>query len=350
MRRRSGARHRRSIAILAAACLLVAATPEDETVSRTLWLMGTRAHVEVRAPTRQAASRASEDAVRAMADVESLLSTWREDSELARLNRMPAGAPARPVPAVAAWLREAAHLSRRTERAFDPTVGALVDAWDLRGEGRIPSETELDAAIASSGSSALHIDPGSGAVTRLRGAAWMDAGAFGKGAALRAARDRLADAGITRASLELGGQVVVVGPTAARVSVAHPVHRDRAVRQLRVADASVATSGQSERGFDLDGERFGHVLDPRTGRPVPAWGSVTVVSPDPLEADVLSTALYVMGPVEGLRWATEEGVAALFLHGTGRGGLVERTTPALAPWLEGSGSAALHLDRASSRP
>lgn len=302
-------------------------------VERTVWLMGTRARVEVDAGSRDRAVAASEAAVEAMSRVEDLLSTWRGDTDLASLNRSELHVPSHPHADVAGWLREMAGLTRRTGGAVHPAVGALVDAWDLRGDGRIPTEDERRSALQASGPRGIHVDPATGAVTRHSAEAWIDAGAFGKGAALRVARDRLEETGVSRAVIDLGGQLLHVGPEPATFTVAHPTDRDRPVAQVRIRDASVATSGQSERGFDIDGVRYGHILDPRDGRPVRAWGSVTVVSADPLEADALSTALYVMGPVAGYEWATDEGIAALFLEDT-EAGVVEHGTHALEQHLE----------------
>ena len=308
------------------------ATRSTHRVERTVWLMGTRARVEIEAESRAQAVTASEAVVEAMARVEDLLSTWRGDTDLARINGSELHVPARPDAEVAGWLRETAHLARRTGGAVHPGVGALVDAWDLRGDGRLPTESERTAALEASGPRGILIDGATGSVTRHSDDAWIDAGAFGKGAALRVARDRLPETGVSRAVIDLGGQLLHVGSEPTMFTVAHPTDRDRPVARLRIRDASVATSGQSERGFDIDGVRYGHIVDPRDGRPVRAWGSVTVVSSDPLEADALSTALFVMGPVAGYEWATGEGIAALFLEDT-EAGLMKRGTPALEQHL-----------------
>jgi thiamine biosynthesis lipoprotein len=147
-------------------------------------------------------------------------------------------------------------------------------------------------------------------VTRTAEGAWLDTGGFGKGAALRAAAAALAGAGIRDAALNFGGQLLVVGRDADGtpwpVPVAHPSARTRPAALLWASGRSVSTSSQSERP--------GHILDPRTGRPVPAWGSVTVVAKDPAVADMLSTALFVMGPEAGLAWARgRTDVGVLFL-------------------------------------
>lgn len=114
---------------------------------------------------------------------------------------------------------------------------------------------------------------------------------------------------------------MVLGPPewSVDVAVAHPIHRaSPAVTLTLHGGHSVATSGNSERGITVDGRRLGHLLDPRTGLPAPDWGSVSVVSADPLVADILSTALYVMGPEAGLAWAEQrDDVGVLFLVSDG---------------------------------
>jgi thiamine biosynthesis lipoprotein len=304
------------------------ASGQTERVERTAWLMGTRARIEVEAPSRRAAVSASEAALRALTAAEARLSTWRDDSELSRLNRTPLGEVVEPGPELARLLGEVASWIETTDGAFHPDVGALVDAWGLRSSGRIPTSEELRLALDATGEAGISIDS-SGSVVRWHANAWLDAGAFGKGAALRDALAALERQGVRSARVDLGGEILALGDMPLTVSVADPADRATPLYELRLADASVATTGQSERGFERAGERFGHVLDPRDGRPVPAWGSVTVVHADPLAADILATALFVLGPEEGLALAESlDGVAALFLTSTGAG-VVERATTAM---------------------
>ena len=116
------------------------------------------------------------------------------------------------------------------------------------------------------------------------------------------------------AVLNFGGQILV--RSAAPVTIADPRHRDRAVVALTIHDASLSTSSGSEKSFVVNGRRFTHIFDPRTGEALPPRGSVSVIANTATEADILSTALYVMGRDEGLRWANEHAVAALFIDGT----------------------------------
>ncbi|HSM59829.1 MAG TPA: FAD:protein FMN transferase [Longimicrobiales bacterium] len=305
-------------------------------VERLAYAMGTRVHVVVEAADSGGASAAAEAALREIERMDALLSTWDAASAIGRVNGAAVGAAERPGPELFGLVAEAVDWAERTGGAFDPRVGALVDAWDLRGEGRRPTPEALRAALRASGAGAFDLDRVAGTVTRLEPAAWLDTGAFGKGAALRAGGRLLEEAGVHRALVDLGGQLLVVDPRGdapRMVEVAHPARRDSAVARVRLSGASAATTGTSERWVEVDGARLGHVLDPRTGLPVPAWGSVTVVSPDPLVADVLSTALFVLGPEAGLAWAHDRtGVGVLFLE-EGDGGVHARWNPAMSRWL-----------------
>jgi thiamine biosynthesis lipoprotein len=142
----------------------------------------------------------------------------------------------------------------------------------------------------------------------------MDVGAFGKGEAL----DRVASVlGAGPWLVDLGGQVSVGGRSpgddAWAVAIADPRWRDRPVLEVRLSAGSLSTSAGSERDHVVGGRRVGHILDPRSGQPAAFTGSVTVWHQQGLAADALSTALFVMGPEEGLRWSESRNLAVLYL-------------------------------------
>jgi len=323
-------------------------------VERRVHAMGTTLSVRAGGGPMGSARRGAEAAVGAVEHFDRLLSTWDPSTPLSRINRAPVGAPTVVPPDVARLLAEAEAWAHRTGRTFDPTIGALVDAWDLRGTGRVPSDVEIVGALARTGRSTLTVDQALATVTRGTEGAWLDTGAFGKGAALRAATDSLRAYGIRRALLDLGGQVMTLaapGDHPWDVSVAHPSRRHERVATLRLRDVSAATSGNSERGVVLGDVRIGHILDPRSGVPVPWWGSVTVVSADPLEADILSTALYVMGPEGGMAWARDlPDVGVLFL--VEEGGRIDTLhNQAMTTWLiESPANAGTPLSSSPERP
>jgi len=261
--------------------------------------MGTLFRVSVAAPTRAAAIAASEAAVRAVESAERRLSTWRHDTELAALNRHPLGAELRLSPELAGELAAVVKLWHLTGGAFDPGIAALVGAWDLRAAGRRPTVQEIEAARVASGLRHLHLTATHAA--RRHPGYGIEEGGFGKGAALDAALAALRGAALTRAVLDLGGQLAVLGGTAgAEVALSHPEDRTRAVAAVRLLAGSLSTSGNGPRRQEGRGP---HLLDPRTGRPARDFGSLTVWAASALEADALSTGLYVLGPEKALKWA-----------------------------------------------
>lgn len=321
---------------LAAALLLASCAapplPEGEgRVERRVMLMGTSLEIEVEAADRETALQASERAVRALEEAEARLSTWREDTELARLNRAPEGERVALSPDLAADLGAAWRCWEETRGAFNPAVGPLVRAWGLRDGGRRPSPAERSQALAASDLNGLWMEEA--AAVRESAGLLLEEGGFGKGAGLGDALAVLEETpGVSRAALDLGGQVAVFARGAGEpwtVPVADPRRRDRPVVALSVDRGSVSTSGNSERGIEVDGRKLGHILDPRTGEPAPDFGSLTVWTDDPLRADCLSTGLYVLGPEAALGWAAAHpGVEVLAL--LPRGGALEAlATPGL---------------------
>jgi thiamine biosynthesis lipoprotein len=293
-------------------------------VERRLGAMGTWLTLEVAARDRAAALAASEAAVRAIAACEARLSTWRDDSELARLNAAPVGEAFALSPALERELLTAREVFERTGGAFDPALGALVRTWDLRGKGRWPRPEEIEGALVPGGLAALRLEPG--CAVRTLPALLLEEGGFGKGAGLDDARAALLAAGVLSASADLGGQVLTVGRPIAW-DVAHPAERERAVLRVELPEGSLSTSGNSERGLLVDGARLGHILDPRSGRPATDFGSVSVWCADATRADALATGLFVLGPDAALELAARsDDFDALVLEPQQDGALRARAT------------------------
>ena len=281
-------------------------------IERFVVAMGTSLQLEVVAADRATALQASEAAVRALESTEQRLSSWRPDSELSRFVAAPAGSAFAASTALCDDLRRAAAWGDATGGAFDPTIGALVDCYDLRGDGRWPSEQQLDAARARCGADLVRIE---NRALRRTGDVRLDAGAFGKGAGLDAASAAALDAGASAVTFDFGGQVHLAGAAAPRdIELADPRDRARPVVRLRMDRGSVATSANSERRRIVAARPLGHVLDPRTGRPAADFGSVTIVADSAFDADCLSTACFVLGPREAIAFAERtDGVEAVVL-------------------------------------
>lgn len=271
---------------------LLAAALAD--ASRARFLMGTVC--EITAPATSAESAFVE-----AARIDKFLSTWRADSELSRVNAAHGG---RVSPELAAVLARAMELARETDGAFDPLVRPIGDAWRIRDGGALPSEAQIADAARRAAMSNVSID--GNAITLIDGAEF-DEGGFGKGYAI----DRMMALLPCGTTINFGGQIAVCGER--RVSIADPEHRDHAVLELTLSNASLSTSSGSEKTFDSGGVRFSHLLDPRSGRALPPRGSASAIAASAFDADAFSTALYVMDVAGGIRWANAHHVAAIFI-------------------------------------
>lgn len=317
-----------SVAICLATAILSARN--QELVQRDVYLMGTRARLSTYAGSRDVGLVTLESALRVLEDAEQELSTWRRDSSVSALNHQRIGRPWRAAPGLCRMFADVYRWQSSTGGAFDPSIGRLLDAWDTHGEGRVPTRAELSAARRSSGLGLLAFDESSCTLTRVGDVA-IDVGAFGKGEAL----DRVAAAlGHTPWMVDLGGQISVGAPqadgTSWSMAIAHPLDRSRSVVRVRLSEGSLSTSAGSERDLQVNGTRVGHILDPRTGQPAAFRGSVTVWHRSGLAADALSTALYVMGPDDGLRWAEWHDISACYLipeHGSIRVAMTQSFKP-----------------------
>jgi thiamine biosynthesis lipoprotein len=307
--------------------------PHKPGIERRHFSMGTWLGIRVEAASRSRAVNAAEAAIRAVETAEARLSTWRTGTELSDVNARLATASIKLSAALARDLTTAMYWHRETRGAFNPGVGSLVAAWDLRGNGRIPGVRELMLARNDASMSGVEI---TGNVltlgnSRLR----FEEGGFGKGVGLAEARSAALENGAACVILDFGGQVAVGGDCGpVSIGVADPDDRAREVAVLELAGAGAATSGLSERAVVVNGRRYGHIIDPRTGLPSTDWGSVTVVSPDPVTADILATALYVMGPSRGYDWIVSNGTADAVFAERLNGRLELTVTPCLAGRLK----------------
>lgn len=191
-------------------------------------------------------------------------------------------------------LREGLAVMALTGGAFDARMRPLVELWGFGGESpRRPDPADLRReaqrlATMPAGPEALLAAP-----DRLHYGAWAAGYAVDRAVAI------LRDHGVTDALVNGGGEIRCLG-AGWRVGVQHPRLRGALLARLLPGEAAVATSGDYEQYFEQDGERFHHVLDPRTGEPARGCRSVTVLAPTCLRADALSTGIFVLGPERGL--------------------------------------------------
>ena len=248
------------------------------------------------------ALRAARDSVRL---VDSLMSTYRAESERSRVNG--AAGTGVPVPVSSHTmhvLRRARLYWQLSGGAFDPTVGPIVMAWGFEGSTvRRPSRHELDSLRALVGFGTVRLDSIAGTVALPRTGMRLDLGGIAKGYALDLARRALTDAAIDGGTVDLGGNVLVFGhpPSGGRwqVAIVDPLRPRATIGTLELDSGAVATSGNYEHYVVIGGKRYGHLVDPRTGRPKRSVLSATAVGPAGEWSDGLSATLYLVGPTRG---------------------------------------------------
>jgi thiamine biosynthesis lipoprotein len=272
-----------------------------------------------------------------LAAVDRGMSTWAPDSELSRFNRHASTDPFPLSPDTLRVLGLAREVSERTGGAFDVTVRPLVAAWGFGAGARLPGQgpdaAELEALRQRVGFRLLVLDPAAGTAGKRRPDLECDLSAIAKGFAVDQVARALAELGWTDFLVEVGGEVRARGRRPAggpwRVGIERPDPEGRAVHGVvELADLSMATSGDYRSFYEQGGKRLGHIVDPRTGRPVRhRLASVSVVHRDAVLADAWATGLAVLGPEEGLAIAEAAGLDAYFILRTGSGGFEILATP-----------------------
>jgi thiamine biosynthesis lipoprotein len=252
----------------------------------------------------EAARRAASAAFERIAALDRMMSDYRPDSELRRLELAPD-----------AWVRVSDELFRTIDRAlaiarasdgaFDPSVGPLVALWRNARKTRVPPDRKaLDEARARTGWQQIQIDSSRRAV-RIRAGVRLDLGGIAKGYILQEGLQALRSRGVRRALLEAGGDIVVGDAPPGRPGwhVDTPgADSSFAARASRLTNAAIATSGPTAQFLEIDGVRYSHVVDPRTGLGLTNQLLARVIATDAATADGVATALTVLG---------EEGVARL---------------------------------------
>jgi thiamine biosynthesis lipoprotein len=238
--------------------------------------------------------------------LESLLSVWRDGSDVQRLN---AAAGQGPVPVhedTRRVLHAARGLSEATEGTFDITFGALADVWkfDHDQDGRVPTAAEIEVRRPLVDYRQVHVEDGPGTARIDQPGMRVHLGGIGKGYAVDRAVAVLRAAGVRDFLVQAGGDMYaggINGDVAWRLGIQDPRGPGgESFASLDLSDATFSTSGDYERFFEKDGVRYHHILDPRTGQPARGVRSVTVVTATATAAEGLSKGIFILGPERGL--------------------------------------------------
>ncbi len=298
-----------------------AGTNTDRFVGASREIMGTT--IEVLLPDDVEAPARAETVFALFRAVDASMSEWKESSPLSRVNRSAGGDPVAVPADLREVIRRALEIGKLTGGAFDITWAALWGVWDFRApEPRAPDRREIEERLSRIDYRAVEIDAGAGTVRLPREGMKIGLGGIAKGYALDLSAAALRRMGAERFLLSAGGQIYAAGLRDGRpwrVGIRDPRGAPGDYFAFfEASDVSVSTSGDYESYFMIDGVRYHHILDPRTGFPARTVRSATVISPDALTADALSTALVVLGRDKGLDLVESlDGVEAVLIDSSG---------------------------------
>ena len=268
-------------------------------------------------PAAEAAARVAFDRIQ---QLNTILSDYEDDSELSRLSRTAGSGEAVKV-SDELWfvLQRAQKLAARTDGAFDVTVGPVVSLWrKARREKKLPDAARLTLALQAVGHQKLLLDSSRHTVQLLAAGMRLDLGAIAKGYAADEALKILRRRGITRALVAGGGDMALGDPPPGkkgwRIEIA-PLDATNPppARFVLLANAGLATSGDLFQHVEIDGKRYSHIVDPRTGVGLTDHSLVTVIARDGITADSLATAVSVLGPEKGVRLVEKTKGAAVHI-------------------------------------
>lgn len=292
-----------------------------ELASRSEFLLDTL--VTLRLPASPEAGQLLEEALAEVRRLDQLASAYRPESEVSRINQAAGRRPVAVSPEVLALVERGLEYSQYTDGRFDLTIGPVVRAWDIGGpHPRIPAPVELREAVALVSFRDVEVDAGQGTIFLKRPGMALDLGAAAKGFIAERVRALLAQKGVRHALIDLGGNIATLGPRPDgrpwRIAIRHPRRSDEYLGYLDVAGEAVATAGDYERFFEEGGRRYHHIFIPQTGYPATGVWSATAVSPSAFEADLLSTAVFLLGPERGLALAHRMRAQAVVVDDQGR--------------------------------
>lgn len=269
--------------------------------------MGVEFEVVLYAEDETTARAAFTAAFARISKLDEVLSDYSLSSELSKLS---ASAPTKdPVPLsddLFTVLKSAQRLSVESDGAFDVTIGPLTKLWRrARRQKELPAEEQLKTAFAAVGHRFLKLDIEKKTASLEQPAMRLDLGGIAKGYAADQALAAISDRGINRALVRASGDIATADPppgeTGWKVGLAPLNPDDPPSVSVRLKQQAISTSGEARQHLVVNGKRYSHLIDPRTGQPLTGRQSVTVIAPRSMDADSLASAIAVLGPEKGMK-------------------------------------------------
>jgi len=260
--------------------------------------------IEAYGPDRAALPRIVDEAFDEVDRIDRLMSHYKPDSAVSRVNREAARHPVTVEPELFDFIMEAMRYNHESDGAFDITVGPLMKAWGFfEGEGRVPTDDELAAARQHVGGAHVMLNPTARTIGFDASGVELDLGGIAKGYAFDRVVRLLRQRAVAAALISAGGSTIyALGAPPGRngwdVAIEDPVDPRKTALTMQLEDRALSVAGTSVKWFEAGGVRYSHIMDPRTGRPVQGLLSVAVLANSGTEGDALDDVFFVLGPDE----------------------------------------------------
>ena len=315
--------YRRALAVFLSSLVFAFSSLSLAKITRQAHLMGTSFTIIIGDEVAEAiAVKAMDKAFQEVARVESLMSEWIADSEISQINRNAGIGPTKVSAETMSVLSLALEVSELSKGAFDPSWASLKGLWSFQSNNpKLPKRSEIRRRLRAINYQNIILSKSNGTAFLAKPDMSLGLGAIAKGYGIDRAKSVLADSGIKNFIVDGGGDLFASGAKNSgpwMVGIRHP-REDRLLIEFPVKDKAIVTSGDYERFFILGSRRYHHILDLKTGLPANLSVSVTVIADRAVFADSIATAVFVLGPIEGLKLVKKmPGVDAIILAPDGR--------------------------------
>jgi thiamine biosynthesis lipoprotein len=284
-------------------------------------IMGTRIAVEFWDEDKAHAEQCAEQIFSEMRRIDALMSPYKPNSELSRINQQAAGQAIQISEEMFKLLEKSLQMSQLSNGAFDITFSSVGHLYNYR-EGIKPSEEDIQQSLKSINYRHVLLDNTNRSVRFAQPGVHIDLGGIAKGYAVDNGIAILVKCGIKGGMVSAGGDSRILGDRGNRpwmMGVRHPRKKDAVAVMLPLSNTAISTSGDYERFFIEDGKRYHHIISPSTGKSVSTTWSATVIGPDATTTDALSTTLFVLGPEKGLQLVESlAGIDAVIIDAQGQ--------------------------------
>ncbi|MGD8323005.1 MAG: FAD:protein FMN transferase [Gammaproteobacteria bacterium] len=317
--------------LVAAAMVVCGSAAQAAWFGERIDLMGTSVSVELWHEDAVVGEQLVTQVIDEYHRIDELMSTYRDSSEISHVNANAAAGAVRISEELFGLIRRSLEVSRRSAGAFDISYESVGYLYDFHERQR-PGGEQIAAALPAIDYRAIELDAQHSSIAFTHAGTRINLGGIAKGYAVERAAQWLKSKGVEHAVLNAGGDTRVLGDRRGEpwiVGIRHPRARDDVITRLPLVNEAISTSGDYERFFEEGGQRYHHIINPDTGRPTDELMSVTVIGPDAVLTDALSTTVFVLGMERGLELIeTWSGYEAIVVD---RGGILRYSSGLAEP-------------------